>query len=763
MRRWGLPKLVLLLLVLSLALTVAMADDAIDSEDDIWEDIEDDDSPVLSSTKRVSQSALVQVNDRNADSILKSNEYVMLLGYASWCKQSAAAMVDYAQAALILQAKKNPVVLARVDAIVNTVTAGRYNIKGYPTILFFRNGSSVIYMGGRSSEEIVNWIQKHTGHPTTTISTEEEAKEILRRKQTAVVVGYFEEFQGSEYEDFVAASMEVSDVEFVQTSSARAAVSFKPEMAKRVPSVGLFDSEDGFELMEGSLAKDEIVAFSNMYKYPMVTTLHSQNVGKVYNSPLKKHVILFAGEDDFEDLFETYRSVALAFKNKLMFLWVDTADEDFAKPMMTMYGITVNEPVVAGFDNNNGFRYMLDEEEVTKEALMVWAEKFLEGKLELHQKSERIPKDNSGDVKVVVGKTFRSMVLERSTDLVLLITTPYCPDCEAMGKVFTKVAKYFKGNSSLVFGKFDSSANEHPDLKVFNMPAVLFYSVDGLGQEPVLGPAKPYFKKLVRFVEEHWHRQPSTTSNLSKEPETGEKITEIRDGQGSISPSLITDADSGSSETVPEVPLSTGSKFEEPVTASADAVISEVVHSEVESAETVTEVKPAEENKVDLMEETGTPLLLTIPEEVKKVDSSETEQKAVQGDVEVDDLSKDVSADVGVADEVLSVETDVLSLLTVPDEVNIGDSSRTVQKAVPVDVEVNDLSKEFSAGVGVVADSSRTKDSSAEVDRNVECLSEHVSPKAPGRDSSKAELRVAHENRDTEDLIAGETSYKDEL
>ncbi|KAL3697043.1 hypothetical protein R1sor_011119 [Riccia sorocarpa] len=800
MRRWGLAKSVVVVLVLSLALSVRHAtaeeeEKKVEDEDDIWEDIEDEESPVLEATRRVSQSALVQVNDRNAEKILKSNEYVMLLGYASWCKQSAGAMIDYAQAALILKEKGSPVILARVDAIVNTHTAKQHGIKGYPTLLFFRNGSSVVYQGGRTSEELVNWIQKHTGHPTTTITTEEEAKEILRRKQTAVVVGYFEEFQGPEYEEFVSASVEVSDVEFVQTTSARAAGFFKSEMAKKVPIVGLFDSEDGFELMEGALTKDAIVAFSNMYKYPMVTKLHTQNVGRVYDSPLKKHVILFAREDDFEDVFEMYKSVAVAFKNKLMFVWVDTGDEDFAKPLMTMYGITESEPVVAGFDNNNGFKYLLDVEEVTKENLMPWAAKFLEGELEVHQKSQRIPSDNAADVKVIVGKTFKSLVLERSTDVVLLITSPYCHDCEAMGKVFAKVAKYFKGNSSLLFGKFDSSLNEHPELRAFNMPSVLYYAVDGSSQEPVIGPVKPFFKKLVRFVEEHWKRQPSTTVNLSKEAEesldvqvstssplssdekieeipdvpissplsSDDKIEEISDVHGSISTPLSSDEKIEESPDVQgsiSTPLIVNENLENSPEVQGSISPSLITDADSGSSEAIPEVSLLTGSKV------GDRVTATADSEIRREVDSE------DGSVETETGVEPVKAD--EAD--LSFETDTPILVTIPEDVETKDSSRPEQghtgvedlrKSVSADgpVKANEVDqrkvhKSVSADAGPAESSFGLKDSSADAHRNVDGVSSHAPLEAPAADLSKEEIRVAEGRRDVEDTIADETTFE---
>lgn len=125
-----------------------------DAEDDEWEEIEDDDEVGLAAATSQSANravkALPKVTDQNADRILSSTEYVLLMGYASWCKQSAKVMIDFAEASNVLTALGSPAVLAKLDAIANKVTANRFNIKGYPTIIFLTNGSAEFYDAGQT-------------------------------------------------------------------------------------------------------------------------------------------------------------------------------------------------------------------------------------------------------------------------------------------------------------------------------------------------------------------------------------------------------------------------------------------------------------------------------------------------------------------------------------------------------------------------------------------------------------------------------------
>ena len=50
-----------------------------------------------------------------------------------------------------------------MDATVETKVSEKYGIKGYPSLKFFVDGNPSEYTGGRTENEIVNWINKKMG------------------------------------------------------------------------------------------------------------------------------------------------------------------------------------------------------------------------------------------------------------------------------------------------------------------------------------------------------------------------------------------------------------------------------------------------------------------------------------------------------------------------------------------------------------------------------------------------------------------------
>jgi len=71
------------------------------------------------------------------------------------------------------------------------------------------------------------------------------------------------------------------------------------------------------------------------------------------------------------------------------------------------------------------------EGEFTSETFLKFYEDFSKGKLQPSYKSEPVPETNDAPVKIVVGKTFASIVLDETKDvLVEFYTQQWCSPCE---------------------------------------------------------------------------------------------------------------------------------------------------------------------------------------------------------------------------------------------------------------------------------------------------------------------------------------------
>lgn len=109
------------------------------------------------------------LKETNFDEAIKQNEFILVEFYAPWCGHCKKLKPELERAAKTLKSGEKSVPIGKVDTTTEPKLGERFEVKGYPTLIFFVNGEAVEYNGGRTDKEIVSWIQKRTGVVTTHI------------------------------------------------------------------------------------------------------------------------------------------------------------------------------------------------------------------------------------------------------------------------------------------------------------------------------------------------------------------------------------------------------------------------------------------------------------------------------------------------------------------------------------------------------------------------------------------------------------------
>ncbi|XP_004235667.1 protein disulfide isomerase-like 1-6 [Solanum lycopersicum] len=474
---------------------------ALDEEDDLQQKPQGGHHEKPSEAEFVSkaQRIVLELNNDNTKRAIDGNEYVLVLGYTPWCARSAELMPKFAEAATALKELGSPLLMAKIDAERYPKVASTLEIRGFPTLLLFVNGTSQPYTGGFSAEELVIWARKKTGVPIVRISSDAEARHFLK-KHSIFVVGLFEKFEGPDYDAFTKAAEMDNEIQFVETNNAETAKHLYPDFKPTSLFLGLVKSEpEKYTEYEGIFSTDGILQFLDDNKFPLTTVLTELNAAKVYSNINKLQVLIIAETDDFKKLVEPLQDVARKFKSKIMFIFVDIREENLAKPFLSMVGLEESkDSVVVSFNYSSSLKYLL-ESDTTPTSIEEFCSGLLSGTVSPYYKSQPIPDNKNMSILTVVGKTFDELILNSPENILLEIYTPWCITCETTSKQMEKLAKHFKGLDNLIFARIDASLNEHPKLQVDDYPTLLFYLADDK-TNPIPLPTKSSTKELAALI-----------------------------------------------------------------------------------------------------------------------------------------------------------------------------------------------------------------------------------------------------------------------
>merc|ERR1712158_283747 len=376
------------------------------------------------------------LNVENFDEVIEGNEFVLVEFYAPWCGHCKALAPEYAKAAGILAEKESTIVLAKVDATEEGAVAEKFEVRGYPTLKFFRNGKATEYGGGRTADTIVSWLEKKTGPPALALASVEEATAFVAGKDVAVI-GVFADQTTDAAKAYLAAASTIDDIPFAITSSAEVAAEHKIE-GEAVLLLKTFD--DGRAVLAEDITEAAVAAFIAGESLPLVVDFNQETAQKICSGDIKSHLLAFlsAKEDSHADDVAMLQSIAKENKGKMLFVTINT-----------------------------------DEDKIEAENIKAFVAKFLAGELKQHLMSEEIPEDwDAAGVKVLVGKNFHEVAMNTEKNVLVEFYAPWCGHCKQLTPIWDKLGEKYADHANIVIAKMDSTANELEEIKVQGFPTI---------------------------------------------------------------------------------------------------------------------------------------------------------------------------------------------------------------------------------------------------------------------------------------------------
>jgi len=435
----------------------------------------------------------------NFDSTISGNDYVLVEFYAPWCGHCKKLAPDYEKLASDLKKSGSPAVIAKIDATEHSGPANTYGVKGYPTIIFFKNGNKIAYEGDRSVAAMASFVNKKSGPASTEIKDQAALDKVV---SAGGIVAFVSGEDSTEYKNWIraATSGQLEDFALYHTfNAALAGGKFKDT------AVIYRSGDEPIQFSEDKLSKTKLVAWITAEGYPLYEEI-AQPVWQRSQTSDKPIVVLFVDPAKAEQL-DIVKHIGKQFKGKVVTTYGPLPAQKALAERWGASGNFLPTAILADWKHSNNpvmtvFNEETEKNGLTKETAVKFIEAALADKYESYLKSEPVPANNNGPVKVLVGKTIEKEIKEEGKDVFVEFYAPWCGHCKKLTPVWEELAETLAGVDHVKIAKIDATANNLPkNINVRGYPTLIFYpannKVDGV---PYNGERD--LESLTKFVVE---------------------------------------------------------------------------------------------------------------------------------------------------------------------------------------------------------------------------------------------------------------------
>lgn len=429
-------------------------------------------------TINVLNAEVVKLDSTNFKKTLEDSEYLLVKFYAPWCGHCKKMAPAYEQ---LSNEKLTNVVIAEVDATVESNLASEYDVKGFPTLKWFMNATEYEFRGGRDLDSMKSFIKSAIGEWATIIETKEQMDAFLNiDEDTAVVLSNDLEV------DIRPLSTMLSGLSFGHLRGD--GVSLLKEGTLRI--YNKFDGELKYVEYNDEVSDGVVDRFLRKNSIPYINTLNSKSI-KLGFDYSKKHILFFCNEEQLDNVEKQILPVAKTYSPDYIFVTIEHTN----KNVVDMFDVKTF-PSAFLVDLSGKIKKYPLENDITSENIRNLISDYEDDKLKPKMKSQDEPIQESGKPYVLVGKTFSEVT--KSNDVLVKFYAPWCGHCKKLAPIWDELALKMQ-DEDVKIAKFDATENEHEDVSVQGYPTIKFYK----GGNPIDYRGARDLKSLVSFLKEH--------------------------------------------------------------------------------------------------------------------------------------------------------------------------------------------------------------------------------------------------------------------
>uniref|UniRef100_A0A8B9NV32 Protein disulfide isomerase like, testis expressed n=1 Tax=Apteryx owenii TaxID=8824 RepID=A0A8B9NV32_APTOW len=388
---------------------------------------------------------------------------------------------EFAEAARQLKKEAPRIQFGKIDVTDQHDLRKEFNIQQFPTVKFFVDGSRkdpIDCKGVREASTFITWVKRRTGPSTVLINSTAQAEDMINAEDLAVI-GFFKELHDDSVDVFCETARDVPEMPFGMTTSEEVCANY-------------------------GIQKSTLVVFKKVGSRTDVASFVSQTSVKIFDVPVESHILLFAPKNSqtFNATYENYKSAAVEFRGKIMFVLVDTNETRNGRVFEYFRITQADVPAVRILNLTRDAKYKMPADEVTVENLRHFCQSYLDGKAKLHLSSEEIPDDwDKLPVKVLVGKNFNRIVFNETMTVFVMFYAPWSDECTKLLPVWDKLGEEYESRKDIIIAKIDVTANDILSITLDRYPFFRLFPV-GPDYQVVAYAGEHTLKAFSEFLEE---------------------------------------------------------------------------------------------------------------------------------------------------------------------------------------------------------------------------------------------------------------------
>lgn len=426
------------------------------------------------------EDGVAVLKDDTFEQFINEHEFVLIRFFAPWSRFCRELAPQFAKAARYFKEEDaDNVAFGILDATTENKIKDKYNVNAFPSMRWFVKGKPLEYTGERSYISIVDWVSKKITPPSKEIKSEKEFNEIKEANDVFILFindkNNVNKESEKSFENFKEVAYGYDSLLFFHTNSEELISKLD---IKEFPAVSLFMKYDNkrADFPKNIVKKEKFRKWIEENQYPPIMPMNLNYKNRIFKNNLATMFFFYSKEDPV--LFETFKKILPSIKEKILLATCNIL-EGVCADLAKTYGIPVEfTPTIMIFSFEGGFMKFQMDGEITESNILKFYSEYLNKKLPIYYKTQVPPAKNNGAVKLVVGKTWESIVAKsKKTNVLVKFFASWCGVCKSFKPVYEKFAKIVRKvkNNNLLLVEIDATENEIPGENINSYPTIKLY------------------------------------------------------------------------------------------------------------------------------------------------------------------------------------------------------------------------------------------------------------------------------------------------